>query len=85
MIRAGAEVGTLFFPHYGCDAFGLVQAEYRGKLAFRFRWAGAPWEERGEERDDRGESAGTSRPTFPSSWTPGEAGRWIPDPMRRWR
>jgi hypothetical protein len=36
-----------FFPHYGCDAFGLVQAEFRGKLAFRFRWDGGPW------RDDR--------------------------------
>jgi hypothetical protein len=39
-----------FFPHYGCDAFGLVQAEYRGKLSFRFRWDGGPW--RDDPRDD---------------------------------
>jgi hypothetical protein len=31
-----------FLPGYGCDGFGLVQAEYRGTLRFRFdvgRWA----------------------------------------------
>ena len=33
---------AVFFPQYGCDAFGLLQAEYRGKLGFRFRWDVAP-------------------------------------------
>jgi hypothetical protein len=41
-----------FFPAYGCDAFTLVQAEYRGKLAFRFRLDRAPWEDRPEEEED---------------------------------
>lgn len=33
--------GTLpptYFVRYGCDAIALVQAEYRGKLSFRFHW-----------------------------------------------
>jgi hypothetical protein len=42
--------GATFFPHYGCDVFTLFQAEYRGRLAFRFRWNGGPW---GDERDQR--------------------------------
>jgi hypothetical protein len=29
--------GVPFHPTYGCDAFALVQAEYRGDLRFRFR------------------------------------------------
>lgn len=35
--------GTLppaYFVRYGCDAIALVQAEYRGKLSFRFNWNG---------------------------------------------
>jgi hypothetical protein len=39
------------FPHYGCDAFGLLQAEFRGKLSFRFRWDAGPWREGGEDTD----------------------------------
>lgn len=37
--------GEAFFPAYGCDAFALLQAEFRGKLAFRFRWDVGPWRE----------------------------------------
>lgn len=37
------------FPYYGCDAFGLVQAELRGKLDFRFRLDSAPWEDDDDE------------------------------------
>jgi hypothetical protein len=36
-------------PHYGCDAFAMLQAEFRGKLSFRFRWDAGPWREGGEE------------------------------------
>ncbi len=38
-------------PHYGCDAFGLLQAEFRGKLSFRFRWDAGPWREGSDESD----------------------------------
>ena len=34
-------------PRYGCDAFALLQAEYRGKLSFRLRWDDAPWDDDG--------------------------------------
>ncbi len=46
---AGSGTREVFFPAYGCDAFTLLQAEYRGKLSFRLRWDDAPWD------DDRGE------------------------------
>lgn len=51
---AGSVVGEeqMYFPEYGCDAFALFQAELRGKLAFRFRWAGGPWREDADP-DDR--------------------------------
>lgn len=40
------DLPSVFFPAYGCDRFALVQAEYRSKLQFRFRWS---------EPDDSGE------------------------------
>jgi hypothetical protein len=40
--------GAVYHSAYGCDAFTLLQAEFRGKLAFRFRWDAAP----GREDDD---------------------------------
>jgi hypothetical protein len=46
---------TPFFPHYGCDGFGLFQAEFRGKLAFRLRWDGGPWN---DDDEDEGAEAG---------------------------
>ena len=39
-----------FYPYYGCDAFALFQAEFRGKLSLRFLWESVPWSE--EARDD---------------------------------
>lgn len=33
------ELPSVFFTGYGCDRFVLAQAEYRGKLQFRFRWS----------------------------------------------
>lgn len=41
--------GTAFFPSYGCDSFALLQAEFRGKLAFRLRFDSAPWEDGADE------------------------------------
>jgi hypothetical protein len=38
-----------FYAAYGCDAFALFQAEFRGKLSLRFRWDGAPWRDDDEE------------------------------------
>jgi hypothetical protein len=40
---------TRAYPYYGCDAFGLVQAELRGKLDFRFRLDSAPWDDDDDE------------------------------------
>jgi hypothetical protein len=37
--------GAPFVPRYGCDAFALLQAEFRGKLDFRLRLDAAPWED----------------------------------------
>jgi cytoskeletal protein CcmA (bactofilin family) len=37
-----------YYPRYGCDAFGLVQAEYRGRLSLRFNWDGHPGRDDGE-------------------------------------
>jgi hypothetical protein len=39
---------TPYYPNYGCDAFGLVQMEFRGKLDFRVRWDGGPWNDDGD-------------------------------------
>lgn len=40
-----------YYPRYGCDAFSLVQVEYRGRLSLRFDWDGAPWRD-GEDYSD---------------------------------
>jgi hypothetical protein len=42
--QAGTDEAIPFYPAYGCDAFGLVQAEFRGKLNLRIRWDGGPWD-----------------------------------------
>jgi hypothetical protein len=42
----------VFFTGYGCDRFGLVQAEYRGSLSFRFNWSGRGWWDDDEEDGD---------------------------------
>ncbi len=51
VIRAGVdeENGDLavYYPRYGCDAFALFQAEYRGRFTFRMRWDAAPWADDG--------------------------------------
>ncbi|HET7274685.1 MAG TPA: hypothetical protein VFI91_05870 [Longimicrobiaceae bacterium] len=44
---------SAYFPNYGCDAFALFQAEYRGKLSLGFRWDSAPWR---DDPEDEGES-----------------------------
>lgn len=48
---AGPGDPTEFFTDYGCDRFALVQAEYRGSLAFRFNWSGRGWWEDDEDED----------------------------------
>ena len=40
------------FPRYGCDAFALFQAEYRGRFSFRMHWDSAPWLDDREEQAD---------------------------------
>ena len=45
---------TPFVPRYGCDAFSLFQAEYRGSFSFRFLWDSVPWSEEAEEDGDWG-------------------------------
>ncbi|MEX0912566.1 MAG: polymer-forming cytoskeletal protein [Gemmatimonadota bacterium] len=50
--RSGDTSATESFPNYGCDAFALLQAEFRGKLDFRFRWDVGPWREDREQADD---------------------------------
>lgn len=45
---------TRFYPRYGCDAFGLVQAEYRGRFSLRFLWDSVPWADEDGENDDLG-------------------------------
>ena len=40
-----------YYPNYGCDAFALLQAEFRGKLSFRFRWDVGPWRDDDETSD----------------------------------
>jgi hypothetical protein len=56
---AGEASGALF-PHYGCDALAMLQAEFRGKLSFRLRWDDAPWDEEEEEEEDEGWGFGWS-------------------------
>lgn len=51
----GAREGVLYTPpgdpstpsfrRYGCDAFGLLQAEFRGKLDFNIRFDSTPWDD----------------------------------------
>src|SRR5690606_18547862 len=48
-----------YFPRYGCDAFALFQAEYRGRFTFRMRWDSAPWTD-----DDEEEVALAAEPTW---------------------
>lgn len=52
VVRAGlvdeAADPAVYFPRYGCDAFALLQAEYRGRFTFRMRWDSAPWADEGE-------------------------------------
>jgi hypothetical protein len=38
-----------YFPAYGCDAFALAQAEFRGKLGFRLRLDSEPWQDGANE------------------------------------
>jgi hypothetical protein len=56
-----------FFPRYGCDAIALLQAEYRGKFSFRFRWDSAPWRH-DDDGDDQGDDWGTGW-GFSPEWT----------------
>jgi hypothetical protein len=48
--------GVVFHPAYGCDAFTMVQAEYRGDLRFRFRVGR-------DDRDDDGRRRRSGRRT----------------------
>lgn len=56
--RSAADVedsgGSRYFPRYGCDAFALFQAEYRGRFSFRIRWDSAPWVDDDEEEMEVG-------------------------------
>lgn len=47
--RDGEELPPSFHPNYGCDRFAMVQAEYRGKLDFRFNWGGDDEWEAGDQ------------------------------------
>lgn len=51
LARDPAGAGSSYFPNYGCDAFTLLQAEFRGKLSFRFRWDVGPWREDRQAED----------------------------------
>lgn len=59
---ADLESAPRFHPYYGCDAFALVQAEFRGKLSFRIRWNDLPWNDppRAVENDEEGRELGWS-------------------------
>lgn len=50
----GEAAPSTFYPSYGCDAFALAQAEYRGALDFRFRWNTAPWSDPEDDEEDDG-------------------------------
>ncbi len=41
-----------YHASYGCDAFTLVQAEYRGKLSLGFDWDSAPWRDDPEDNPE---------------------------------
>jgi hypothetical protein len=43
------ESANPYFPAYGCDAFALFQAEFRGKLGFRLRLDSEPWQDGANE------------------------------------
>jgi hypothetical protein len=46
---AGDEAVQPYFPAYGCDAFALFQAEFRGRLGFRLRLDSEPWQDGANE------------------------------------
>jgi uncharacterized Zn-binding protein involved in type VI secretion len=54
-----------FYASYGCDRFALAQAEYRGKLHFRFDWNGDGGND-GEPADD--EYGGERRHRHYGAW-----------------
>lgn len=59
--RPGMDGGSApFYPRYGCDAFGLFQADYRGRFAFRFLWDSVPWSDEVEEDEHWGFAADVS-------------------------
>lgn len=73
---------TPFYPNYGCDAFGLIQAEFRGKLDFRIRWDGGPWDD--DRRGDQDERSATGWEMAPDWAIFVDAGRgWSFDENRQ--
>jgi hypothetical protein len=47
--RPTTDGAASFYPVYGCDRFAMMQAEFRGRLGFRLRLDGAPWEDGAHE------------------------------------
>lgn len=74
--EASDPAAPAFFPRYGCDAFALLQAEFRGKLNFRLLWDDVPWRDDETEDDDRGWGIGWD---FSPDWV------FFADAGRGWR
>ena len=72
----------IFFPAYGCDRFGLFQAEYRGRLRFRFDWGCRSVGRRWGWRRGMGAPGGVPRRIGCSSSTRAAAGPWIAPDLR---
>lgn len=53
-VSEGTETEAEFYPRYGCDGFGLLQAEYRGEMSFRVDLGGPgpPDEAEGDDDED---------------------------------
>lgn len=57
-----------FHTGYGCDRFALVQAEYRGKLNFRFNWGRDEWDAEEEGLAAGAAPAAERGPFGPREW-----------------
>lgn len=55
-----------YFARYGCDAFALLQAEFRGRFNFRLRWDSAPWL---DDTDEVGDFDDRPAWEFAPDWT----------------
>jgi hypothetical protein len=79
LVTTPGQVGTLeaipSYPAYGCDAFGLLQAEIRGKLNLRLLWDGGPWNGHSPDGEDTEGSAALSWASSPDWAVFVDAGR----------